>query len=175
MKTATSTLGKTLAAILVVLLLGPMAAHANDRNDGHWEQLGAAGLWWMTDPIEGVWDAKVIITTCTTPAITLTTFDALGIFARGGTFHDTNSTNPVVRSSTFGTWRHIKGRTYQFAFKFFRFDTAGIHQGTQIVRHDVVLARDGKSYTSEGTSETYDTAGILIRTGCSNATATRFK
>ena len=81
----------------------------------------------------------------------------------------------MLRSDHFGTWRHIRGHKYKFAFKFFRFDAAGTPLGSQIVRHTVVLAGNGKSYKSEGTAEFYDTDGNLVMEGCSDATATRFK
>lgn len=126
------------------------------------------------DRIEGVWDAKVNIIHCHNKAL-ITSFDALGIFAANGIFHDTNSTNPVLRSSHFGTWRHVRDNRYKFAFKFFRFDAAGIPLGSQIVRHTVVLAGNGKTYVSKGTAEFYDTDGNLVMEGCSNATAKRFK
>lgn len=128
---------------------------------------------WSADRIEGVWDARVNITVCNGPV--LFSFDGLGLFGANGAFHDTNSTNPSLRSATFGYWKHIRGRSYKFAFKFFRFDLAGNLLGTQVVRHNVLLSGSGDTYTSSGTSETYNTNGELIATGCSNSTATRFR
>jgi hypothetical protein len=156
-----------LLAAAAVLIVGSAAARANG-NEALWE----AGLWWITDPIEGLWDVEV--TVCGLP-----TFDALALFARGGTFHDTNSLDATTQSSGFGTWRRIRGRTYEFAFKTFLFGPGGTPAtGSQIVRHTVTLARDGQSYTSEGFAEQFDAAGNLVFTsppGCSSATATRVK
>ena len=78
----------------------------------------------------------------------------------------------------FGTWKRLHGRSYQFAFKAFRFDPAGTFIGTQVVRHTLTLAKDGKSYASAGSSQAYDTAGNPLSgppTGCSISTATRFE
>lgn len=124
--------------------------------------------------IEGTWDARVNITVCATGA-TLLSFDAMALFAANGTFHDTNATNPAARSSGFGVWNRVRGRDYRFAFKFFRFDTAGNYQGYNVVRHNVRLNHGANSYVSSGTAEFYDADGNLIMLGCSNSFATRFQ
>lgn len=123
--------------------------------------------------IEGVWDARVTIRVCST-GMSIASFQALGVFARGGTFYDTNSTNPVLRSATFGTWSQVRRDKFTFASKFFRFDAVGNNIGSQIIRHQVTLSSSGDQYTSSGTAESYDAAGVLTMTGCSSTTATRF-
>jgi hypothetical protein len=150
-------------ALGALLLAGPAASH---------DDLDA--FWWAPDPIEGLWNVKVTIEDCRgNPLPMPPPFDALALFARGGTFHDTNATNPAMRSSAFGEWKRVKPRTYEFAFKVFRFN-AGTPLGSQIVRHTVVLARDGRSYKSFGTSEVFDVAGTLVGNGCSSSVATPF-
>jgi hypothetical protein len=132
------------------------------------------GLLKTKDPIEGVWNARVNITACDSDTV-FNTFDAMGLFASNGTFHDTNATNPALRSAAFGTWSAIGTRTYEFALRFFRFDPMGALLGYSVVRHRVVLARTGDSYRSEGTAEFYDANGALFMTGCSNSEAVRFR
>jgi hypothetical protein len=127
----------------------------------------------QADPIEGLWAAHVNITDCNTGAVGFS-FDAMGLFAANGTFHDTNATNPTLRSASFGTWQHLGGNAYTFMFRFFRFDLQGLYQGSNVVRHTVELAADGQSYFSEGTAEIYNALGGLIATGCSNSEAIRF-
>jgi hypothetical protein len=134
----------------------------------------AAGHAWFPDPIEGVWNASVDITNCAT-GNTIASFEAIGMFAANGTFHDTNSTNPALKSSTFGYWRSLGNNEYQFAWRQFTFDAAGVNTGSLIVRHDVLLSADGASYFSEGTGEFFDPAGNLVSTVCSSAAATRFE
>jgi hypothetical protein len=123
--------------------------------------------------IEGTWNVRVRATICATGA-TITSFDAMGMFGAKGTFHDTNATNPALRSAGFGYWERTSGDQYYFAFKYFRFDPAGNNIGSTIVRHNVVLSPTGNTYTSSGTSEFYDAAGNLTMTGCSTSTAARF-
>ena len=104
-------------ALIASVLMGPAIAGAGDSDD-----------WWAADPIEGVWNARVTITNCADGTPLPVSFDALGMFGRGGSFNNTDAQNPVMptmRSSVFGTWKRLHGRTYQFAFKLFRFDVAG--------------------------------------------------
>lgn len=123
--------------------------------------------------IVGTWNVRVRATVCAT-GTTITSFDAMGIFGAKGTFHDTNATNPTLRSAGFGYWERVSGDQYYFAFKYFRSDPAGNSIGSTIVRHNVVLSSLGNAYTSGGTSEFYDAAGNLTMTGCSASTATKF-
>lgn len=153
---------------LGVLLLAQSGAEAG--NGG----AAAAGNAWFPDPIEGVWNASVDITICAT-GNTIASFEAMGMFAANGTFHDTNANNPALKSSTFGYWRSLGNDEYQFAWRQFTFDAAGVNTGSVIVRHDVLLSADGASYFSEGTAEFFDPAGNLVSTGCSRAAATRFE
>src|SRR5689334_10712245 len=155
-------------AFAAVALFGPSVATASDDE------------WWSADPIEGVWNAHVTITNCVDGTPLPVSFDALGMFGRGGTFSNTDNQNPVtptMRSAMFGHWKRLYGHTYQFAFKLFRFDPVGNRIGTQIVRHTLTLAKDGKSYVSSGTSQAFDLTGTLVAgppTGCSISKATRF-
>jgi hypothetical protein len=161
----------TKVVALGVLLLTQVGAAAQDD-----AQAAATGHAWFPDPIVGVWNVSVDITNCATGA-TIASGEAMALFAADGTRHETNATNPALRSPAFGTWRRLgkKNNKYQFAFRFFRFDTAGVNLGSQVIRHDLVLSADGTSYFSEGTAEIFDPFGNLIVIGCSTATATRFE
>ncbi len=130
--------------------------------------------------LAGLWNVRVTLTNCATGdplPFPGATFDALALFERDGTMHDTNANSPLERSSSFGIWRHVSDRVYKLAFKWFRFDPAGATPiGSNIVRHRLVLSENGNSYRSRGTAEFYDVSGIRqLPDGCSKATATRFK
>ena len=136
-------LGRTLLAAAVVLTVGPtsVAAHSGSSRQ---------------QSIKGVWDVRVNITNCVDGehpgskvpgTVVLGSFNAMNVFAADGTFLDTNSTDPKLRSQHFGYWRHLHGRKYEFALKFFFFDSTGQSTGWRIVRHDVVLSRNGLSFT----------------------------
>ena len=133
-----------------------------------------------SDQIEGVWLARVTLTNCATGQplpFPGATFDAMALFAEGGTFHDTNMQPSQERSAGFGIWNRVQNRVYRFAFRYFRLDSTGtLPTGSVIVRHRVVLAADGSSYQSRGTAEFYDASGIqMLPNGCSESTATRFR
>jgi len=173
--------GSSALAILMVVTLGVLPANSAVQESSQLQHVkgGSEKSWWFKDPIEGVWNARVVITNCDSGDPIGLPFDAMGIFGAHGAFHDTNSNNPtlMVRSDAFGYWKHVRGNKYRFAFKVFNFDVAGMYLGYQIVRHDVVLAKNGKSYKSEGTSEFFNPDGSVRPPvlGCSESTATRFR
>jgi hypothetical protein len=158
---------RSLAVSALVLLLGQSAA---------W----AGGNHWPFKRITGVWNARVNITNClpgNVPGpIVFASFDAMNVYAADGTFLDTNSTDPTTHSSHFGYWRHIRGNRYEFAQRFFVFNTviAGQPASYRIVRHEVLLDRTGLSFTSGGYAQTFAQDGTLLATGCSTSSAVRF-
>lgn len=167
----TTFLSRSLLVALASLLSGPAPAAAGDSS---------VEQWWSSDRIEGTWNVEVTLTNCATGQplpFPGAKFEAMAMFGANGTFQDTNENSPNVRSSAFGHWERTGWRTYRFAFRFFRFDPTGqLQVGSQIVRHNVVLARDGRTYTSAGAAEFYDVSGIrMLPDGCSTSTATRFK
>lgn len=168
--------GTSAFAVLVAMAMAltGLPAHADGQANG-----AAAKSGGQKARIGGVWDAKVWVTDCSSGNPVLPPFDALGVFEADGSFHDTNSNNPtlMVRSDAFGYWKHVRGNKFRFAFKLFNFDVAGNYLGYQVVRHDLVLAKDGKSYTSKGGAEFYNPDGTprVPVTVCSETTATRFK
>ncbi len=170
----------TILFAMIVTLTG-MPAHSEVQESGQLRQATGSSekFWRFKDSLVGVWDAKVVITDCSSGNPLGLRFDSLGIFSGDGTFHDTNANNPVVtvRSGAFGHWNHVRGNKYRFAFKTFNFDMAGTYIGYQIVRHELVLARNGKSYESKGTSEFFNPDGSPRPPvkGCSETTATPFK
>jgi hypothetical protein len=174
--------GSSVFAILMAVMLAVPPANGVGQESAQLQhsEAGWDKSWWSRDPIEGVWNVRVVITDCASGnRLGLPPFDAMAMFGANGTFHDTNSNSPTlqVRSDAFGYWKHVRGNKYRFAFKAFHFDLAGMYIGYNIVRHDVVLAGNRKSYTSEGTVEFFNPDGTTrppVR-GCSEATATRFK
>ncbi|MEX2126021.1 MAG: hypothetical protein WD795_19175 [Woeseia sp.] len=173
--------GSVLAILVAVTLAIPPANGAAEESvQLRHSKAGWDKSWRFTDPIEGVWNVSVVITDCASGvALPLPPFDAMAMFGGDGTFHDTNSNSPtlMVRSDAFGHWKHVRGNKYRFAFKAFHFDLAGMYLGYNIVSHDVVLARNGKSYSSKGTVEFFNPDGTQRPPvlGCSESTATLFE
>jgi hypothetical protein len=170
-----------LAALMAVtLVIRPANGAGQESVPLHQDHAVWDKSWRSGDPIEGVWNVSVVITDCASGnPLGPPPFDAMAMFNANGTFQDTNSNSPTlqVRSDAFGYWEHTRGKKYRFAFKAFHFDLAGMYIGYNIVRHTVVLAKNGKSYTSRGTVEFFSPDGTTRPPvlGCSEATATPFK
>jgi len=172
--------GSSVLAVLVAVIMAVPPANGATEDGVHYAKASWDKSWWSSDPIEGVWNVRVVITDCASGnPLGPPPFDAMAMFGANGTFHDTNSNSPMlqVRSDAFGYWKHVRGNKYRFAFKAFHFDLAGMYVGYNIVRHNVVLAGNGKRYTSKGTVEFFNPDGTARPPvlGCSEATATRFK
>ncbi|HWM29075.1 MAG TPA: hypothetical protein VNQ14_11495, partial [Woeseiaceae bacterium] len=84
-------------AILIATALAGLparsAAQASVQGNGQVQHVqgNSAKSSWQKHRIEGVWDAKVVITDCSSGNPIGPPFDALGVFERDGSFHDTNA------------------------------------------------------------------------------------
>ena len=124
--------------------------------------------------LEGTWNVRVSIINCQTGGV-IRSFDSLGQFMVGGTLLDsTSGTAQAFKTPGEGVWEHTAGSNYRFKFKSFTFDAAGNYTGYTVIQHDATLANSGDSYESSGTLEVYNPARVLVATGCSTTTATRF-
>lgn len=158
-----------ITALGIVLIAQLSAsAHGSSRN-------AAIGHTWFGDPIVGTWNVLVDITNCESGDTIASGGQALALFNADGTRHETNATNPALRTPAYGNWTRVHDNVYEFAVKFFRFDAAGAHIGSTSVRHELFLYADGKSYFSEGIAEFFGPANNPMFVACSSATATRYE
>ena len=125
--------------------------------------------------LEGTWDVRVTIRNCQTGA-EIRSFASVTTFNFGGTVIDSTSGTPQAqRTPGQGVWSHAGGDTYRFSFKTFNFDAANNFTGWTKITHEAVFGSNSDQYSSAGTSEIYNPNGVLIATGCSTTTATRFE
>lgn len=123
------------------------------------------------DKIEGVWEAVVTATNCSTGA-PLATFVGAAVYHRGGTFTNTDASPTVTRGPGFGTW--VKnGATYTVKFRYYQYDTAGVLLGTRRVTRTATVAADGNSQTATVSTELFSPAGASLGTGCLTDVSTR--
>jgi hypothetical protein len=148
---------------LGVLLMAPFGTQAQ----------AAAPL--FTDPVVGTWNVVVDSWYCDTGVAISTGVQSIGLFNADGTRHETNATNPALRSPAYGNWHRVAKGKYEFAFKFYRFDANGVNIGSANIRHELFLSPDGTEYYSTGPAEIVNPAGVVVFTACSEATATRFE
>ena len=133
---------------------------------------GASG---MVDPLVGAWNVLVDVYDCNTGNPIATGGQALALFNADGTRHETNATNPALRTPGYGHWTRVDKGAYEFVFKFYRFNASGVHIGSTVIRQDLFLSADESSYYSEGPAEFLNPADGLLFVACSEATATRFE
>jgi hypothetical protein len=146
---------------IVLPALGAVAAEAAQEQKGQ-EQRG----------IEGVWYVSVTAVSCATGA-TLFTGRAILMFIDGGTL--TEIADRANRSTGLGTWRHLGGTSYTALEKFIDYTAAGGFNGTEVITREIELEKNAEEYTATATTEVFNAADQLIRTGCATATATRFE
>ena len=157
--TAKPTLAATVPALALFLLFQACGGSSDARADD------------TPDKIEGVWEAVVTATNCSTGAV-VGTFIGSQVYHRGGTLNDTNAAPTVTRGPGFGTW--VKnGATYTTKFRFYQYDAAGVLLGTRRVSRIVTLAADGNSQTATTTNELFSPAGASLGTGCATDVSNR--
>jgi len=122
--------------------------------------------------IEGVWDVRITVVQCDTRAA-IFTGRAILRYIDGGSFAEISDN--FLHSAGLGTWRHLRGRNYSAVDRFFVFNANGTFAGTQETTRDIELSRNTDEYTATATSEFFDPADHLIRSGCATSTATRLE
>jgi len=128
----------------------------------------------------GTWDVTVTPRDCTTGNSVPfpPPFSAVQTYNLGGTMMENDSGIPGdVRKHVggHGVWTNTGGREYSLAWRVFHFNPDGTPAGKDVIRDVIRLGSGGDTYTSAGTVEVYNPAGILVFTGCATTTATRFE
>jgi hypothetical protein len=128
----------------------------------------------------GSWDVAVTPRDCASgnPVPFPPPFLALQTYDLGGTMLAANPGipgDPRTRVGGQGVWSHSGGREYSTAWRVLNFNPDGSYAGKDIIRDVVQVGLGGNSYTSTGTVEIYNPAGILVFTGCATTTAIRFE
>lgn len=123
--------------------------------------------------LDGSWDTVVTIRNCAT-GNQIVSFPSVGSFNQGGTFSGiTSGASPALRSPEQGVWKHVQSNLYQFRFKAYHFNAAGVAVAYQVVTHDLELDADANSWASSGVSEMFAMNGTPMSAGCSTGAATR--
>jgi hypothetical protein len=128
--------------------------------------------------IVGVWEATVTPRNCQTGDPVGPPFQSLVTMHEGGTMSEYGA-NPATpfRSNGQGFWERGwrgEGNYYQ-RFVFFPLTPAGIAVGKVKVTQTVDYNRHTDEFTSSGSFQLFNPAGVVINTGCSTATGIRFR
>lgn len=169
------------AALTILMLTMCMQVRVSGQNTNNEDQIknqtqeDSSAQRRNAKKLVGTWDVQVTIRNCQTGAA-IRTFASVGTFMSGGTLIDsTSGIPPALRNPGQGVWNHEGGRNYRFKFKSFSFDASGNFTGWTIIQHEANLNHGGDDYESAGTAEVYNPSGVLVFTGCSTTTATRFE
>ncbi len=173
------TIGGAALTILMLTMFAQVRVSAQDTNNedqsNEQTQEDLFGRRGNDKKLEGTWDIQVTRRNCQTGAA-IATFASIETFMSGGTMLDTTSAgSPALITPGHGVWSHAGGRNYRFKFKAFQFDASGNFTGWIIVSHQPNLNSRANKFESTGTSEFYNAQGVLLFTGCSTVTATRFE
>jgi hypothetical protein len=71
-------------------------------------------------------------------------------------------------------WTRTAARQFTVGLTFYAYDLNGEFAGNPRIREYITLLRDHNSYTSYSTFEFFTPDGVLVDSGCSFETATRF-
>ena len=124
--------------------------------------------------IEGVWEPVVTIIDCVTKA-PLVSFLSMDSYIRGGSYVGESASEPAIRATGLGTWRHAGGRNFTALYQFFTYAPDGTPNGKLKVSARIRLSADGKSFRTSDTSELLALDGTVITQVCATRVATRFE
>ena len=118
--------------------------------------------------LNGVWNVAVAIRNCETGEL-IRSVRAVNLFVHDGSMAETSSNSR--RSSSVGTWRHLRDNTYTSMFEFFRYNPDGTFATWARVRRTIEVSEDGTQFVSTGTVEDFDAQNVRVSVGCSTETA----
>jgi len=129
-------------------------------------------------PMVGLWQvpASPTVDCATGQPDGLPTVPVNYLFNQGGTMteEEANSIDGPYRASAQGIWKQVSGRNYLAVFTNFAFNPDGTLGVILKFRTNIVLAKDGNSFTERGTADVTLPDGTTVATVCFADTATRF-
>ena len=129
------------------------------------------------DRLVGVWETTVTPRNCVTGEQVAPSFIGLITFHQGGTLSEYGA-NPAApfRTPGHGVWqRGYRGEgSYLFDFTFIPLTPAGAPVGRLAVTQTLEIARHSDNGSSSGSFQLTNTSGVVIGTGCTTSTATKF-
>src|SRR6267142_3380810 len=109
--------------------------------------------------LHGAWNVAVTVRNCETGEV-IRNVRALNLFVHDGSLVETSSNGQ--RSSSVGTWRHLRDNTYTAMFEFFRYNPDGTFATRARVRRTIELSEDGAQFVTTGTVEDFDAHNVRV-------------
>jgi hypothetical protein len=168
-----------MSVLICIPTLAPILVSAKAFEHQQYKEQAARAL-------EGVWDVTVsILKDCQTGQVDRTV-RAFNMFLRGGTLTEEPArANLILRSPSFGTWRHVGDHRYTAVFRFPRFNAVPIvnpdgsftytFRDTQRVTRTIELDLAGNTFVATARVEHLDANDNLLDTGCATEIAARLE
>lgn len=124
--------------------------------------------------IVGIWDADVVVASCSDPEDIKATFSAMHKYEAGGTGQVVPDSGATGLSAHMVIWSRVKKDEYDVSMKMYRFGPAGENIGWVIAHNEISMSDDGNEYVGTGKADFYNAAGIMLFSSCPSFVATRF-
>ncbi len=146
---------------------------------GESQRISGSGQSQSLNRIVGVWETTVTPRNCQTGAPAGPAFIGLITFHKGGTLSEYGA-NPATpfRTPGHGTWQAAPWRgedSYLLDFTFIPLTPAGVPVGRLKVSQTLEYERYLDQGSTTGGFQLFNPSGVLIGSGCSTSTATRFR
>ena len=88
---------------------------------------------------------------------------SLQVFTSDGSVVENANEASASRTESYGTWERVGDRLYAASAQMFRFNPqTGAHVATMKIDRNILLSKDGDSFTQVARASTYDLNGNLI-------------
>ena len=127
-----------------------------------------------TPGLEGVWLAKITVNNCS--GVFLRNVQNLEMYIRDGTVSDVGGTvppspQPLPRTSSIGTWRHVQAHTYTATHRFFGLNPDGTLANMVTAVRTMKLKGDG--FIGSDVVTVQDLDGQVLSTACTSVSGIR--
>ena len=96
-------------------------------------------------------------------------------YIRGGSYLGESASEPAIRATGMGKWRHVRGREYSAVYQFFTYDLEGQSNGRLMVSTRIRLSVDGMSFHASDTAVVSDLDGHVLADVCGTREGRRFR
>ena len=125
--------------------------------------------------IEGTWRVQITLVSCQTGTPVAAPFPALATFGRGGTVVTSDGgSSPTSRGTGHGIWSFVGPGDYEAFTEAFLFNN-GVRTGTQQIRQEIQIGRDGYEFLSVVSSRVLSVDGNTLFAGCATSVGQRME
>ncbi len=171
-------IGFTWLTLILFFAAAQTSVMGQEETEGS-QQVSGSGQNQSSNRIVGVWETTVTPRNCQTGETAGPAFIGLITFHKGGTLSEFGA-NPATpfRTPGHGIWQAAPWRgkdSYLLNFTFIPLTSAGVPVGRLKVSQNLEYDRYLDQGSTMGGFQLFNTSGVMIGSGCSTSTATRFR